>query len=189
MNDKWDLGYLYEGFDDERFLSDLDSLKGDGEKLKFLLADKTVPEVKKMEMLVDESEKLSAKLDRLGTFIGCTLAVDATNDKANRANDRMNMIYTELQPVFSGIERFVAGVKDLDKAIAESKALGKVGFALREIRENAKHLIPEEIEPWILEMQLSGGSAFSQLRDKLDSTLSVDYRDEKLPLSAVRGKA
>ena len=189
MNDKWDLGYLYNGFDDEHFLSDLDSLKEDGEALKRLLADETVPDVKKMEMLVDESEKLSAKLDRLGTFIGCTLATDATNEEANRADDRMNMIYTELQPVFSGMERFIAGVKDLDKAIAGSQVLGKVGFALREIRENSKHLIPEEIEPWILEMQLSGGSAFSQLRDKLDSTLSVDYRNEKLPLAAVRGKA
>ena len=189
MNDKWDLSYLYAGFDDEQFLSDLDSLKRDGETLKGLLADDTIPEVRKLEMMVAESEKLTAKLDKLGTFIGCTLATDATNEKANRADDRMNMIYTELQPVFSGMERFVAGVKDLDKAIGESKALGKVGFALREIRENAKHLIPEEIEPWILEMQLSGGSAFSQLRDKLDSTLSVDYRDEKLPLAAVRGKA
>ncbi len=189
MNDKWDLGYLYNGFDDEHFLTDLDSLKEDGEALKRLLADETVPAVEKMEMLVDENEKLSAKLDRLGTFIGCTLATDATNEEANRADDRMNMIYTELQPVFSGMERFIAGVKDLDKAIAGSQVLGKVGFALREIRENAKHLIPEEIEPWILEMQLSGGSAFSQLRDKLDSTLSVDYRDEKLPLAAVRGKA
>ena len=189
MNDKWDLSYLYAGFDDEQFLSDLDSLKRDGETLKGLLADDTIPEGRKLEMMVAESEKLTAKLDKLGTFIGCTLATDATNEKANRADDRMNMIYTELQPVFSGMERFVAGVKDLDKAIGESKALGKVGFALREIRENAKHLIPEEIEPWILEMQLSGGSAFSQLRDKLDSTLSVDYRDEKLPLAAVRGKA
>ena len=189
MNDKWDLSYLYAGFDDDRFLSDLDSLKGDGEALKELLTDDTIPEARKMEMLVAESEKLTAKLDKLGTFIGCTLATDATNEKANRADDRMNMIYTELQPVFSGMERFVAGVKDLDSAIAGSQTLGKVGFALREIRENAKHLIPEEIEPWILEMQLSGGSAFSQLRDKLDSTLSVDYRDEKLPLAAVRGKA
>ena len=65
MNGKWDLGYLYNGFDDERFISDLDSLKGDGEALKRLLADETVPEVRKMEMLTDESEKLSAKLDRL----------------------------------------------------------------------------------------------------------------------------
>ena len=55
MNDKWDLGYLYNGFDDEHFLSDLDSLKEDGEALTRLLADETVPDDKKMEMLVGET--------------------------------------------------------------------------------------------------------------------------------------
>ncbi len=40
-----------------------------------------------------------------------------------------------------------------------------------------------------LRMQLSGGKAFSQLRDKLDATLTVDYRGEELPLSAVRALA
>ncbi len=189
MNDRWNLDYLYAGFDDAKFLADLDSLKDDGESLKQLLQDGSISDAQKIEMLADKTEKLSAKLDRLGLFISCTLAVDATNGPANQADDRLNMIYTELQPVFSGMERLVAQAKDLDAVISGSETLQKVGFALREMKENAKHLIPEDIEPWILEMQLSGGSAFSQLRDKLDSTVSVDYRDEKLPLAAVRGKA
>ena len=36
-------------------------------------------------------------------------------------------------------------------------------------------------------MQLSGGSAFSQPRDKPDATHLVSYRGEELPLAAVRG--
>ncbi len=189
MNDRWDLGCLYSGFEDESFIRDLDSLRDDGNALKQLLQDGSIGDDRKMELLVAATEKLTEKTERLGLFISCTLAVDATNEAANRADDRLNMIYTELQPVFSGMERFVSRVKDLEGIIAGSETVGKVGFALREMRENARHLIPEEIEPWILEMQLSGGSAFSQLRDKLDSTLSVEYREEKLPLAAVRGKA
>ena len=38
-------------------------------------------------------------------------------------------------------------------------------------------------------MQLSGGEAFSQLRDKLDATLLVDYDGKQIPLSAVRALA
>ncbi len=188
MNDRWDLAYLYAGFEDESFKKDLSGLTEEGQALKKLL-EEDLPEREKLEKLVLCSEELNAKLERLGLFISCTLAVDATNEAANQADDQMNMIYTELQPVFSALERFVAGAKDLDGAIESSEILGRVGFALREMRENAKHLIPENIEPWILAMQLSGGSAFSQLRDKLDSTVSVDYRDEKLPLAGVRGKA
>lgn len=65
----------------------------------------------------------------------------------------------------------------------------KVAFYLRESAENAHHTIPEAVEPWILEMSLSGGSAFSQLRDKLDSTHTANYRGQEIPLSAVRGLA
>ena len=187
--DQWDLGYLYSGFEDEAFRRDMDSLKGEGENLRAILEDEALPEAEKLVKLTEATEALSAKIDRLGLFISCTLATDATNAAANQADDRFNAVFTVLDPVFSAITRFTANMKDLDGAIAKSDLLGRCAFALREMRESAKHLIPDEIEPWILQMQLSGGSAFSQLRDKLDSTVVVDYRDEKLPLAGVRGKA
>ena len=186
---QWDLSYLYQSFEDPAFRRDLDSLKQDGENIQKLL-DSDLPEEKdKLERLMQAREALTAKLDRLGNYISCTLAVDATNQAANLADDQLMAAYTALEPLFSGITRFVAGMKDLEGAIAGSETLSACAFALREMKENAAHLIPDQLEPWILEMQLSGGSAFSQLRDKLDSTLTVDYRDEKLPLAAVRGMA
>ena len=42
--DRWDLSYLYTGFEDEAFRQDLDSLRQDGEAIKALLADETLPE-------------------------------------------------------------------------------------------------------------------------------------------------
>ena len=189
IQDQWDLSYLYTGFDDPAFRQDLDSLTADGDHLKAILADEALGEAEKLEKLTLASEKLSDKLSRLWLFVSCTLAVDATNAEANKADDQLSTIYTTLEPIFSAIARFTAGMKDLEGAIAGSELLGRCAFALREMKEEAKHLIPDALEPWILEMQLSGGNAFSQLRDKLDSTVSVDYRDEKLPLAGVRGKA
>ena len=187
--DQWDLDYLYTGFEDEAFLRDLRGLNQDGEALRTLLSDETLPEAEKLEKLVSASETLNAKLDRLNNFVSCTLATDAANAAANKADDQLMSVYTTLIPLFSGITRFVASMKDLEGAIAGSELLSRSAFALREMKEEAEHLIPDAIEPWILEMKLSGGNAFSQLRDKLDSTVSVDYRGEKLPLSGVRGKA
>ena len=189
MNDRWDLSYLYKDFDDPDFRADMDSLKADAERIRAMLADEGTAEKDRLEKLADAFEQLENKLTRLGNFISCTLAVDATNDAANMADDRLMAAYTELEPLFSGMTRVVDRAKDLEGDIAASEKLSAVAFALREMKEQASHLIPEEIEPWILEMQLSGGSAFSQLRDKLDSTVVVDYRDEKLPLAGVRGKA
>ena len=187
--DRWDLSYLYAGFDDEAFRADLASLSGEAEKTLALLKDPSLDAKTRLEKLVEGSEQLNAKVDRLANFIQCTQAVDAANEQANSAMDQLMVAFTALQLASSAMTRAVAETENLEALIASSDRLSSVAFALREMKEKAAHLIPPEIEPWILDMQLSGGNAFSQLRDKLDSTLVVDYRDEKLPLAGVRGKA
>ena len=189
MNDRWDLSYLYKGFDDEAFLRDMASIAESVEAAKTILADEKLTDRERLEKLVGNSEAMSAKVDALANFTQCTLAVDASNEAANAAMDKLMVAFTSLRLVESAMTRCVAAVKDLDAVIASSETLQGVAFALKEIAEQAKHLIPDAVEPWMLEMQLSGGSAFGQLRDKLDSTLAVDYRGEQLPLAAVRGKA
>ena len=105
--DQWDLDYLYTGFEDDAFLRDLRSLNQDGEALRTLLSDETLPEAEKLEKLVSASETLNAKLDRLNNFVSCTLATDAANAAANKADDQLMSVYTTLIPLFSGITRFV----------------------------------------------------------------------------------
>ena len=187
--DRWDLSYLYKGFDDEQFKSDLASLKEEAKKAITILEDSSVSRAVRIERAVTHSERVSAKVDRLANFIQCTLSVDAQNEAANAAMDQLMVAFTDLELSSSALARFVAETDDLEQVITASDVLRPVSFALLEMKQQSMHLIPPEIEPWILEMQLSGGEAFSQLRDKLDSTLVVDYRDEKLPLAGVRGKA
>ena len=189
MNGCWDLSYLYKSFSDEAFRRDLESLPKEAERLQALLSDESLPAGEKLERFLEEDEKLSARVDALANYIMCTQAVDAENEEANAANDQLEAAFTSLSLLSSACTRFVAGLEDLEALIAASPKLQAVAFALREMKDDAAHLLPPAAEPWILELQLSGGNAFSQLRDKLDSTLSVDFRDEHLPLSAVRGKA
>ena len=189
MNDRWDLSYLYKGFEDEAFQNDLKSLPQEVERLQALIADESIPALEKLERYQEEDDRLSAKVDALMNITMCTLAVDATNAEACAADDQLMSAFTSLEMLSSAFTRFVAGLDNLEELIASSPKLQAVAFALREMKDEAKHLLPPAAEPWMLEMQLSGGNAFSQLRDKLDSTLSVDYRDEHIPLSAVRGKA
>ena len=186
MNDRWDLSYLYKGFDDENFRRDLASLEDETKRLQAMLDDDSLPPKERLEKYLDEDEKFSARVDALANFIMCTQAVDATNEAADAANDQLMTAFTSMELLSSALTRYVAGLEDLESIIAASPKLQTVAFALREMQDDAKHLLPPAAEPWMLEMQLSGGNAFSQLRDKLDSTLSVDYRDEHLPLAPGR---
>ena len=188
MKNTWDLSFLYKGFEDEAFLADLARLPDAIAEQKAAL-ESELPVQEKLEKLMDLDEALSALMDRLFNFCGLTLATDAGNGTAQQYEDKLSVIANDASLVGSAITRFVGSIDNLEDIIAASEKLQRVAFALREMKQSAVHTIPAEIEPWMLQMRLSGGSAFSQLRDKLDSTHTVDYRDEKLPLAAVRGMA
>ena len=188
MKNTWDLSFLYKGFEDEAFLKDLARLPEAIAEQKAIL-DSDLPTLEKLEKLMDADEDLSCLLDRLFNFTGLTLATDASNGTAQQYEDKLSVIANDASLVGSAITRFVGSIENLEELIAQSEKLQTVAFALREMKQSAAHVIPAEIEPWMLQMKLSGGSAFSQLRDKLDSTHTVDYRGESLPLPAVRGMA
>ena len=188
MKNTWDLSFLYKGFEDEAFLADLARLPEAIAEQKAIL-EAELPVQEKLEKLMDADEALSCLMDRLFNFAGLTLATDASNGTAQQYEDKLSVIANDASLVGSAITRFVGSIDNLEEIIAASEKLQTVAFVLREMKQSAIHTIPAEIEPWMLQMRLSGGSAFSQLRDKLDSTHTVEYRGQSLPLPAVRGMA
>ena len=189
MDGKWDLSYLYESFEDERFLADLARLPEMIQAQKAILEDTSLSDVAKLEKLADSEEELNALGDRVGSFIFLTISVDAGNTTAYMYGDKFDLIMNEASLVESAITRYVGSVANLEEIIASSARLQPIAFALKEMVQRCQHTIAPELEPWVLQLQLSGGSAFSQLRDKLDSTHTVEYRGQTLPLPAVRGMA
>ena len=130
--DRWDLSYLYPDFDDAQFKADMASLKDDAQKGIDLLKDESLSRLERLEQAVNHSEQVSAKVDRLNNFISCTLSVDATNEKANAANDQLSVAFTDIQLASSALEHFVAETEDLEQLIESSDILRPVAFALRE---------------------------------------------------------
>ncbi len=188
MNDRWDLSFLYSGFDDPQYEADLKALQ---EKIASFgkLLEASGDDCTKLVSMMDADEEINRLLEKLSLFAGMTLAVDANNMDAARYDDKLNLIYNDLRLTQSAMIRYVGGLTNLEELIAASPKLQTVAFALREMAGEASHLMPAEIEPWMLQMRLSGGTAFSQLRDKLDSNHLVHYHGQDLPLPAVRGMA
>ena len=188
MQDRWDLSFMYEGFDDPKMAADLESVPGLIESAKAAL-DAGLPPKEKLEGLYDAMNNLERTLERLGQYAWMTLAVDALNPQAAQIAGKVEVLGNDANLILSALKRYIGSLENLDEVIASSEKLSEVAFALREMADEARHTIPAEIEPWILQMSLSGGSAFSQLRDKLDSTHLGTFRGEDIPLSAARAKA
>ena len=133
FNDRWDLSYLYPDFDDEQFKADLASLKDDAQKGISILQDESLSRLERLEQAVTHEEQLSAKIDRLNSFIQCTLSVDATNEKANAACDQLMVAFTDIQLASSAMARFVSETENLEQLIDSSEILRSVSFALLEM--------------------------------------------------------
>lgn len=189
MKTNWDLTVFYKDFDDPEFKDDLARLPKEIDAFTAAIAAPAEDEVRKLVSLVHQEEALSCLFERLSMMIELNFAVDADNKPANAALAPLMRAYMDSSLAANAFSRYLASLDNLDAIIDADDELKARAFALREAAENAKHQLPEALEKPVLKMQLSGGEAFSQLRDKLDATLLVDYDGKQIPLSAVRALA
>ena len=189
MKTNWDLTVFYKDFDDPEFKDDLARLPKEIDAFTAAIAAPAEDEVEKLVSLVHQEEALSNLFERLSLMIGLTLSVDANNKAANAAMAPLMRAVMGSSLASNAFSRYLASLENLDAIIGADDELKARAFALREAAEDAKHQLPEALEKPVLKMQLSGGEAFSQLRDKLDATLLVDYDGKQIPLSAVRALA
>ncbi len=189
MKTTWDLTVFYDSFEDPQLIADLYSVPARIEAFGKAVSQETGDHAQKISALIRDYEALSTLLERLGMMVHLTLSCEAGNEAADAANAQLMRAYVQLAQVESSFARYLASVTDLEELIAHHELLQKNDFFLRSLVKAAKHNLPEALEAPVLKMQLSGGKAFAELRNKLDATHLIDFRGEKLPLSAVRGKA
>ncbi|MBR6753012.1 MAG: M3 family oligoendopeptidase [Clostridia bacterium] len=186
MDWTWDLSVLYKGFDDEKINKDFEQLKKLVEEGAALMQgdEKTA-----LENCADAFETISSLTNKLFSFASLTLATDANNETAQQLMDQLMKFYVRISLLHSAYVRYLGKIENLEDIIASSEKLQNIAFSLRRDKEAAAHLMDEGVEEWVLKMSLTGGDAFSTLRDKLDATLTVDVNGESMPLSAARGLA
>ena len=189
MKTNWDLTVLYKDFDDPAFKADLGGLDASIAALTEAIAAPCEDEAAKLTALVGQVEALSMTFERLMLMVELTLSVDAQNKPANAAMAPLMRSAMLMEQANNALGRYLSKLENLSELVHSNETLSARAFALLEMAENAKHQLPEALEEPVMKMQLSGGQAFSHLRDKLDATLTVDYDGKAIPLSAARAKA
>ncbi|MBQ9951921.1 MAG: M3 family oligoendopeptidase [Clostridia bacterium] len=190
----WDLSKLYSGFNDEKLHADasaaLEKLAALRAAISELPGDKPAENLAKVIEQLSEAANLQIKV---ASFTFLTLAVEANNDEARAFYGRVIEMNIESTQVNSALSRYLGSVEDLDALIAGNAVLEAHAFMLKEMKTSAAHVIDPALEPTVLKMQMTGGTAWEQLRDQLDANLMIpfekDGKTESLPLSAIRGLA
>ena len=191
-NMTWDLSKLYPGFDSPEYLSDVEAFRK--------AVDAAVVQARGMEVSVpalEEAVRLASDMTALAirtvSFAQLTLAADASCEPAMAAYDRLMPWVKRMEEAGSALSAKLGGCDDLDALISRSDLLRAHAWWLHRMKRDAAHLIDPALEPTVLKLQMTGGSAWEQLRDRLDGThmveLELDGERQSLPLSAVRGLA
>lgn len=188
MEMTWDLSVFYNGFDDPRLESDIQRIAELSHSAQ-AIAQEDITDTAKLEKVIAASTELSNLISNCYGFTSLTLATDCTNEDALRYLDRLSNMMVEVQLNSSAIVRLVGGIADLEACIEGSELLKAHAFMIRETRQQAEHLLPEEMEKWMLRMSLDGAEAFSKLRDRLMGSHTVELDGKSQPLPAVRGMA
>ena len=195
MDWTWDLTKLYNDFEDPRFAADMKAAAAKIAEAREAVATFSHEncEVCQLEKAIDMLTEIETISSKIGLMTFLTLAVDATNEKALANQGKIMKMGVENAQLQSALTRYIGGVENLEEVIAKSEKLTTHAYLLRSAAKDAAHIIDPAIEPIALKLQMTGGSAWGNLRDQLDAShiieLEVDGEMKKLPLSAVRGMA
>lgn len=190
MNKEWNLDILYKSYESEEFQRDFKALPALIDELNECAKhlDEGAAKDKLVEVL-KLNEKLTLAVSRLAYYINLRQAVNTSDAQTVAYGAQLSQRMAATAKPTTAINKFIAGIENLDEVIEQDELLKTYRFMLHEIKQNAKHLLSEEVEEVLSMMDLTGGEAWGNLQEYMTSTLEVDYKGEKVNLSMVRNLA
>lgn len=193
---EWSLKELYPSFDSPEFKGDLEKLQGEVNQFndwsREALADYN-DVVGKAEAGIQRISDLAELYDKLSAFAQLTINVEAQNQEAAKAADQVHSIFSATALGTTRFEKWLAGIPNLDEVINKSDLLKEHEYFIKDAVRHARRLLSEQEEELISKMQTTGSLAWSRLQGNLTAKLlvdmTVDGKEQKLPLTVVRNMA
>jgi len=180
----------YKGYEDPAFAEDFELLQKNAQALETALGQaREQDDVQGLVTVLEAKEAYAKVLFKLNEYLALRNSVDTTDGKTLDHIGRLDKINASTAKAQSAMDKYIAGVADLEACIAAHPLLTEYAFLLRNTKKKAVHLFSDEMEAMISKMNLTGGNAWSRLFDYLTSTLKVDYDGEQITLPAVRNLA
>lgn len=190
MYDRWSLDVLYTGFEDEKFQKDLekfDEMIAAYQKMAESLTEGDVRENVKKALLTEEA--FTEVANRLFSFCSLSQSVNTSDTDSVSYMGRLMQKMGDVTKAGTIVEKYIAAIEDLDAVIGEDELLVAYSDRLHQIQKSARYTLSEDVEEALARMDVCGGSAWSDLQGFLTSSVEVDFKGEKVTLSAIRNMA
>ncbi len=191
MYNEWSLDILYKGLEDKKYKEDVKRLSKLINEIKSLsesLEDRENEE-KHLLTAVDYMEQFEVLQASLGSYLSLRESVNTSDGKiVNELNILLKQLSETSKP-FAAIKKWIAGIETMDKYMEKHPKLKAYSFMINCIKQDAKHLLNDDVEDVIARLNISAGSAWGNMQSYLTSTLEVDYLGDTLTIPQVRNLA
>lgn len=190
MKTEWNLDGIYKGIDDPAYEADIRMLEQKVEEFSEYLKNVEEKDWKeKTEGLLSFMEQIELLFYKLTLYLELRQSVNTEDGDIMAQHSRVMKIYARIKPLEAAMNKVLAEIPDVDALAAESEVVRAYVFKLKQMKEEAKHLLSDEVEEMISSMNMSGGAAWGQLQSYLTSTVKVDYDGGQVTLSEIRNLA
>ena len=190
MNEVWDLEKIYKGFDDPAFEADLTALKEE-----IAAYTKLAEGIGKMDPLeglrtsTRMEEALTQRLMKLAEYASLRQSADSRDADAGSQMGRIMAVYSGIAAPSAAITDWAAKLPNLLELVDGDEELKCYHFRYLKMQRSSKYLLSGLGETIMAKMGMSGGSAWSDMRSFLTSTVPVTYRGKTTNLSTIRNLA
>ncbi|NLK28565.1 MAG: M3 family oligoendopeptidase [Clostridiales bacterium] len=191
MNKEWSLDVLYRGFNDEKYHKDKEEL------VKLTLEMKAYSEglnsgPQKEEDLIKAVEYLEQYHVLSYRLISYTVLMQSTNTSDSEITNQVNEIekqVSEASKPLTVLKKYIARAQNLQELYDRYPKLKSYEYLIAEMREEANHLLSDDVEDVIAKLNISAGSAWNSMQSFLTSTLEVEYKGQVVTLPEIRNLA
>ncbi len=190
MNEVWNLDPIYQGFQDPAFDADLTKLTALSQEFSDFASSLSgmspAEGLRQGIQLLEALESLAGKLAEYASLRQSTNTRDP--ECGSKLGQIMQILSTTAGPqaVFN---EWAAALPNLTDVVAEDENLKDYAYYFENLKLDATHLLGAKGEEICARLDLSGGSAWSDLQTYLTSTVPVSYHGETTNLSAIRNLA
>ncbi|MGL5086802.1 MAG: M3 family oligoendopeptidase, partial [Clostridium sp.] len=149
--------------------------------------------VEKLEEYIKRFTNYSELIYKLGSFAELTVSTDTSNLDGLKYVNIIETKSTKIVEASTKLDKWISTIEDIDLVIEKSDILKEHEFVIKNTIELSKYLLSDREENIIASMQNTGSNAFGKLKEKLISSLKVEFEEDgeikELPLTVILNKA